>query len=105
MENIVEYVKPYRWLSIAKTAKHFEISIGIAQNEINKLIREKKIIGFLDGDNLVRELSVISVDFTDLPECLFCNNKVLSHSKYCSTCGKELNYDNIISEQENSEDS
>jgi hypothetical protein len=27
-ENIIDYVKPYRWLNIPKTAKYFHISIG-----------------------------------------------------------------------------
>jgi len=92
-ESIVEYVKPYRWLNIPKTAKYFQIPESVALQEIQKLIKEKKIVGFLDGENLVRELSLISADMTDFPECPFCENKVLPHSKFCSTCGKQIDFD------------
>lgn len=98
-KNIEEYVKPYRWLNIPKTAKYFRISEDIVRDEILKLIHEKKIVGFLDGDNLVRELSIISTDLSDLPECPFCDNKVLEHSKYCSTCGKQIDFDKITNNE------
>lgn len=97
--NIEEYVKPYRWLNIPKTAKYFRISEDLVRKEIMNLIQEKKIIGFLDGDNLVRELSIISTDLSDLPECPFCDSKVLEHSKYCSSCGKQIDFDKITDEE------
>jgi hypothetical protein len=97
-QNIEEYVKPYRWLNIPKTAKYFKLPVEVVREEILNLIHDKKILGFLDGDNLVRELSIISTDLSDLPECPFCDNKVLGHSKYCSTCGKQIDFDKIMDE-------
>jgi len=96
--TIIEYVKPYRWLNIPKLAKYFNIPEPIARDEIHNLIRQKKIVGFLDGDNLIRELSLISIDLSDYPECPYCNNKVIPHSKFCSICGKQIDYD-IISDK------
>ena len=100
-ENIVEYIKPYRWLSIPKTAKYFHVPYRLALGEIERLIGERKLLGFLDGENLVRELSILSLELSDLPECPVCDNKVLSSSKYCSTCGKQINFDRIMSDLNN----
>lgn len=94
-ENIIDYIKPYRWLSVTKTAKYFGVPEEIARSYIVKLLEDGAVKGFLDGDSLVRELSVISADLSDLPECPYCDSKVLAHSRYCSNCGKEINFDDL----------
>ncbi|MHA1819633.1 MAG: hypothetical protein ACTSU2_02985 [Promethearchaeota archaeon] len=103
INQVAEYVKPYRWINIGKLARYFKVPVEFALEEVRKQLNEHKITGFLDGENLVRELSMIAVDFTDLPECPYCNNKVLPHSRYCSTCGKKIDFDVINFEEEEKE--
>lgn len=97
-KSIVDYVKPFRWLNIPKTAKNFDIKEADAAAIMSRLVKDGKIKGFIDGNNLIREMGLISVDLSDLPECPHCDSKVLSNSKYCSNCGKKIDFDKILND-------
>ncbi len=91
-KNFLTFVQPYRFISLKKIAANFKVSIKDVEDYARELITSSKIRGFIDGEsaNLVREISSIALDFTDLPECPYCDNKVLENARYCSTCGKPI---------------
>ncbi len=89
-KNFLAFVQPYRFISLKKIAANFKVPVKDAEDYARELIVTNKIRGFIDGEsaNLVREISSIALDFTDLPECPYCDNKVLENARFCSTCGK-----------------
>ncbi len=91
-KNFLTFIQPYRFISLKKIAANFKVPLKDAEEYARELISTSKIRGFIDGEsaNLVREISSIALDFTDLPECPYCDNKVLENARFCSTCGKPI---------------
>ncbi len=90
-KGFLAFIQPYRFISLKKIAINFKVPVKDAEDFARELITTHKIRGFLDGEStLVREISSIALDFTDLPECPFCNQKILENARFCSTCGKPI---------------
>ncbi len=91
-KGFLAFIQPYRFISLKKIAANFKVPVKDAEDYARELITTSKIRGFIDGEsaNLVREISSIALDFTDLPECPYCDNKVLENARFCSTCGKPI---------------
>lgn len=88
--NLTKYIQPYRSVGLDKIAKAFKVPLSVVEHVVKEALREHKIRGFLDEYTLYREISSIALDFTDLPECPYCDNKVLDNAIYCSTCGRKI---------------
>jgi hypothetical protein len=86
--EILEFLKPYKVVSLQKIAHAFKLSHDYVEKQISKLILDKKIIGFIDNDSLFRDLGVMMREFSELDSCKYCYNKILKGSDYCSFCGK-----------------
>ncbi|MHA1733286.1 MAG: PCI domain-containing protein [Promethearchaeota archaeon] len=88
--NLVKFISPYKFVGLAKIGKNFKLPTSVVEKVVHKMILDGKVHGFLDGNVLVRDASALALDLADLPECPFCGGKVLEDSRYCSTCGKEI---------------
>ena len=89
-KGFMAFIQPYRFISLQKIADNFKVPVSDIEKNAHELIASKEIRGFIDGGNLVREISSIALDFTDLPTCPYCDNRILENSLYCSTCGQPI---------------
>jgi hypothetical protein len=89
-KGFMAFIQPYRFVSLKKIADNFKVPVSDIESQAQALIANKTIRGFIDGGNLVREIASIALDFTDLPTCPYCDNRILENSIFCSTCGKEI---------------
>ncbi len=103
--NLLKFIQPYKFVTIAKIGKNFKVPIPVVEEVAKRLIQEHKIHGFIDGDILVRDASALALDLANLPQCPFCEARVLENSVYCSACGKHIEDQlDIVDEEEIGED-
>jgi hypothetical protein len=91
--NIEPFLKAYKWIPLDKIAKIFELSLPEVETELQQLIGNKKLQGYIDGNNFVHQLeALLDLNSTreDLEPCPFCNGNNLPNAMYCSRCGKNL---------------
>lgn len=94
--NITSYLKAYKWIPLEKIAKTFELTLPEVEKELQKLISEKKLKGYIDGNNFVHQLEALfdlNIAREDLESCPFCNGTNLPNATYCCHCGKNLRDD------------
>ena len=93
--EILDYLKPYKVISLQKIAHSFKLDVFYVEKQIQEKIRDKKIIGFIDNDNLFRDLGALMREFSEMDSCKSCYNKILKGSDFCSFCGKPTSNDSI----------
>ncbi len=89
-ENLKKFLSAYSIISLNDISKRFKVPKVIVKEFIEKSIANDDIKAFIEGENLIRELSVLKYNKKNVFQCPHCEGECLIGSKFCSSCGKEL---------------
>lgn len=95
-EKINQYLKTYRIVALVKIANAFELPQETVEKELQRLLEQKQIQGYIENENFVQDLTPFIQQLQIGPKfdsCPFCSKDNLPKSKYCSHCGKNLELD------------
>ncbi len=90
VKNIESYVHAYNRIPIPKIAASFDLDREVVEDFLRDLIENRKIIGYIDGNILIREMAPNIRAFSDLIQCPHCNDENLAASKFCAFCGEKI---------------
>jgi len=81
-ENFGRFIAPHRSIRLKEISANFKVPKDVVKIYIKKLINEKALNGYIQGDTFIRDLS--------LPE-----PELLPEEIECPHCGKEIKLNNI----------